>query len=71
MIFLRTFRSTEDLPIAFIVYTNGYEDSDILDFSTPAALKVNAIDIDVRVIFCKRAGTPFFDVFIGSYNRFC
>lgn len=64
MIFLHAFSGIRDFLIAFFVYTDGQENCDILDFSTLAAFKADTIYIDVRVLFRKRAGTPFFHMLL-------
>lgn len=64
VIFLHAFSGAKDFTIPFIVHTNGHEDSDILDFATPATFKVNTINVDVRVLLSKRTGTPFLDMLI-------
>ena len=35
-----------------------------MDFATPSTFKVNAINVDVNVLFSKRTGKTFFDVLI-------
>ena len=78
-ILFHAFGSTNDFTASVLIDTDGYKDRDILDFATPAALEINTVNIDIRILAGKRSGMPLFDMFIsflvevayGARRYFC
>lgn len=57
MVFLHAFGSTDDLPVAVIVYAYGNENGYVLDLAAPAALQVYSVSVNIGVFILKRTCT--------------
>ena len=53
--------AADHLAVTVVVHADGYRDGDVLVGAASAALQVDAVDIDVRVLAFQRPAPPFLD----------
>ena len=64
-VFFHSFGCPQDLTVTLPADASGYKNRDILYLSSPTALEIDTINVDIRIFSRKRPAAPCFNVSIG------
>jgi len=69
LVLFRTFRDAQDVSVAVRIDADRDQDSHVSDLAAPAALEIDAVAVDVRVLALERRVPPALDVAVDFLFR--